>query len=110
MSQIHRCRDLEDTGRFPLRRLERSFAQLDFASRDRTMMEILLARFGHAQFAGRALDQADAEALFQSRHLGADRRLGHAQASRGGRETTGLHDLHEYGDCIHGHIVQNSAQ
>jgi hypothetical protein len=67
------------------------------------MMEIRLARFGHTQFAGRALDQADAEAFFQSRHLGADGRLGHAQTSRRDREATGLHDLHEYRDCIHDH-------
>ena len=106
MSQIHRRCHLEDAGRFPLRRLKRCFAQLDFANRVRAMMEIRLARFGYAQLAGRALDQADPEPLFQSRHLGADRRFRHAQMSRGDREITGFHDLHEYRDCIHDHIVQ----
>jgi hypothetical protein len=74
------------------------------------MTEILLARFGHAQFAGRALDQADPKSFFQPRHFGADRRLRHAQASRGEREATGFHDLYENGDRIHERIVQNYGQ
>src|SRR5262249_37610311 len=65
------------------------------------MVVVLLAGFGHAQLASRALEQAHTQALFESSNLRADRRLGDAQASRGSREAAGLHDLHEHGDGIH---------
>ena len=68
------------------------------------------ARGGERDAPRGALEHAHAERLLEVRDRAADRRLGHAERPRGGREPIEIHDLREHGqlsgrpDQVHGSL------
>ena len=103
MADVRGSRYSEKSLRFALRACQFTFRRLQLFQSLHALLKVSLSRRGCAQLSRRALQQHNAEPLFQSRHFGAHGRIGHAEKLRRLAEAAGFNDFDENLDAVEIH-------